>query len=106
MWQTSVSLATEPFLQVPRHLVGDEIVDLTAEGRELLDTARPEETVLGGRHQVYGLDIRRLPAVELVHLQLVLEVRDRAQALDDRHRPALARELDDQRAERLDRDVR
>ena len=56
-------------------------------------------------HQVDGLDVRRLPAVELVHLELVLEVGDRAQALDDRLRPALAREVDDEDAERLDRDV-
>ena len=34
--------------------------------------------------------------VQLVHLELVLEVRDRAQALHDRLGAVLARELDDQ----------
>ena len=36
-----------------------------------------------------------------MHLELVLEVRDRAQALDDDLRSLLAREVDDERRERL-----
>src|SRR3712207_7230653 len=41
-------------------------------------------------------------AVELVHLELVLEVRDRAQPLHDRRRADLAGEVDDEDVEGLD----
>ena len=43
--------------------------------------------------------------VQLVHLELPLEVRDHAQALDDRLRVPPAREVDDELAEDVDLDV-
>ncbi len=46
-----------------------------------------------------------LAAVELGHLELVLEVRDRAQSLDDRTGRRPAGEVDDQDVERLGADV-
>ena len=55
--------------------------DVPAEGRELLDAARGDEAVLGAGHDVDRLDLLRLTAVELVHLELVFEVRDGAQAV-------------------------
>ena len=48
------------------------------------------------------LDVGGQLAVELVHLELVLEVRDRPQPLDDRLGTVLAREIDDEGIERLD----
>jgi len=42
----------------------------------------------------------------LVHLELVLEIGDRTEALDDRRRPVLAGEVDEQRREDLCLDVR
>src|SRR5215218_4413003 len=100
------SSAGERFLQAPRDRVGDEVGDVAPEGGDLLDSARGQETVLRRRHQVDGLDVVGEMAVELVHLQLVLEVRDRAQALDDRRRSDPARVVDDQDVERVDADVR
>src|SRR4051794_20021175 len=44
-------------------------------------------------------------AVQLVHLELPLEVRDDAEPLDDRLRVPLLRELDDELAEDVDLDV-
>src|SRR5688572_13523386 len=89
-----VSSARERFLQTPRNRLRDKIGDVAAESGDLLHSARGEKTVLRRRHEVDGFDVRGQLAVELVHLQLVLEVRDRAQSLDDGLRPALARELD------------
>src|SRR5215218_9498087 len=73
------SSAVELFLQAPRHLVRDEVRYVAPEGRDLLDSARGQETVLRRRHQVDRFDVVGQMAIELVHLQLVLEVRDRAQ---------------------------
>ena len=58
--RTSVSSAAEPFLQSRATSSGHQIVDVTAERGELLDTAGPKETVLRRGHQVNGLDIGRL----------------------------------------------
>src|SRR5688500_18643210 len=89
-----VSSARQRFLQSPGNRLWDKIGDIATERGDLLDSARGEETVLRRRHQVDRLDVRRQLAVELVHLELVLEVGDRAQALDDRLGPALTGELD------------
>src|SRR3954468_16447228 len=79
----------------PRHVAAD----VAAERGHLLDAAGAQERVLGTGHQVEGLDVRGLVAVELGHLGLVLVVADRAQSLDDRRGPHGARELDDEDVE-------
>src|SRR5262245_10799060 len=89
-----VSSARQRFLQSPCNRLWDKIGDVAAERGDLLDSARGEKTVLRRRHQVDRLDVRRQLTVELIHLQLVLEVGDRAQSFDDRLGPALACELD------------
>src|SRR5215216_3040286 len=99
------SSAGERFLQAPRDRVGDEVGDVSPEGRDLLDSARGQETVLRRGHQVDRLDVTGQMTVELVHLQLVLEVRDRAQSLDDRAGPHPARVLGYQDVEGVDADV-
>src|SRR4051794_18048736 len=101
MVSSSHSFPGELFLQPLRDAGWDQVVDRAAEGGELLDPAGAEETVLRARHQVERVDVRRLAPVELVHLELVLEIGDRAQALHDRARAHLAREVDDERVERL-----
>src|SRR5919108_3423978 len=96
-----VSSARQRFLQSPCNRLGDKIGDVTAEGGDLLHSARGEKTVLRRRHQIDRFDVGGELAVELIHLQLVLEVRDRAQSLDDRLGPAIPRELDHEVGERL-----
>src|SRR5215203_3431325 len=97
---TFPSLAAQLFLQPCRDPLRDQSFDRSAEPGQLLDPARAEETVLGAGHEVERVDVGSLQAVELVHLELVLEVGDRAQALDDDLRPLLAREVDHERRER------
>src|SRR4051794_21095142 len=100
-----LSSSGELFLQPAGDALRDEAVDVTAECGELLDSAGAQETVLRAGHQVERVDVRGLHPVELPHLQLVLEVGDRAQALDDRPGADGPREVDDQDAERLGPDV-
>src|SRR5918997_5029619 len=100
-----VSAALKFFLQAIRNTVGYQAVDVAPEGGELLDAAGAEETVLRTGHQVERVDLGVLHPVELVHLELVLEVRDRPQALDDALGADLAREVDDEDVERLGADV-
>src|SRR4051812_7923644 len=100
-----LSLSGELFLQSAGDALGYEAVDVTAERGELLHATGAEETVLGAGHQVERVDVGRLHPVELTHLELVLEVRDGAQALDDRAGPDLLRVVDDEDAERDGVDV-
>src|SRR3954468_23711023 len=100
-----LSSSGELFLQAAGDALRDEAVDVTAERGELLECAGAEETVLRAGHQVERVDVRRLHPVELAHLQFVLEIGDRAQALDDRTGPDRPREVDDEHAERLGADV-
>src|SRR3954452_18139640 len=100
-----VSSARERFLQTSRNRLGHEIRDVTPEGGDLLDSARGEKTVLRRCHEVDGLDVGVQLPVELVHLQFVLEIGDRAQSLDDRAGSPLAGELDHEARERLHADV-
>src|SRR2546421_12081623 len=86
IWAASSS-AGQLFLQPLRDLRGYQVIDVAAERGELLDSAGRQETVLRARHQVHRLYIRGLPAVQLVHLQLVLEVRGRPPSLYDRPGP-------------------
>src|SRR5919206_4767380 len=95
------SSAPELLLQPLGDPVGDEVLDPSAERREFLDAARGKETVLRACHQVDGLYLGILAAVQLVHLQLVLEVRDRTPALDDRPGADAAGELHNEVGEGL-----
>ena len=97
------SSAGELFLQAARRpLAGTSSSMSPPNVASSLTPLELQETVLRAGHQVDGLDVGRLPAVELVHLELVLEVRDRAQALDDRAR-ADARARSRRRASRTAR---
>ena len=86
------------------HGLGHQPRDVAAELGDLLDQAGREVPDLRrGRHEE-GLDAGQL-AVHLGHLELVLEVADRAQALDDHRdvvRPAV---VDEQALEAVDDDV-
>ena len=82
-----------------------QLVDAPAERRDLLHAARGDEAVLRARHHVHGLDLGRELAVQVVHLELPLEVRDHAQPLHHRLRVVLAREVDDELGEHVDEDV-
>src|SRR5205085_7444676 len=82
-----------------------QLLDISAEGSDLLHAARRHEADLRARHHVDGLDVGRERAVQLVHLELPLEVGDDAQPLDDHARVPLAREVDDELAEDVDLDV-
>src|SRR3954447_19129417 len=62
------------------HGVGHEIAHVAPEGGHLLDPGRGKEAVVRRGEYVHRLDLRSELAVELVHLELVLEVGDRAQA--------------------------
>src|SRR2546423_567625 len=95
----------EELLEPSRNGLRHELGDVAAERSDLLDAARRDETHLWARHHVHRLDVRREVAVELVHLELPLEVRDDAQALHDRLRVPPAREVDDELAEDVDLDV-
>src|SRR4051794_1489373 len=85
---------------------GNELIDVSAEGRNLLHAAGRDKRVQRARHHVDGLDLGGEMAVQLVHLKLPLEVRDHAQALDDRLRLPATGEVDDELREEVDLDVR
>jgi hypothetical protein len=96
-----LSRSAQLFLQTRGDVRVNETLDPPAKGCEFLDAAGGDEAELWARHDVHGLDFRRLAAVELVHLEFVLEVGDRAKALHDRARADPPGELDDQRVEGL-----
>ena len=77
----------------PRHVA--------AEPGDLAHQARRQERVLRAGRDEEGVDARQL-LVHLGHLQLVVEVGDRAEALDDRLGAVLLGELDEQALEELD----
>src|SRR3954454_22627379 len=87
------------------YALGDEVVHLSAEGRDLLYPAGRNEAHARAGHHVDGLDLRREGAVQLVHLELPLEVRDHTEAFHDRLRLPLPREVDDELREDGDLDV-
>src|SRR4051812_39599419 len=74
----------------------NEVGNIAPEGGHLLHSGGGEEAVVGRGDHVDALDPRVELAVELGHLELVLEVGDRPQALDDRLRAVVAGELDQQ----------
>src|SRR4051794_7543400 len=83
----------------------DEVVHLPAERGDLLHAARGDEADGRAGHDVDGLDLGRQGAVQLVHLELPLEVRDDPEALDDHLRVPLVGEVDDELREDFDLDV-
>src|SRR6266404_4052799 len=96
----------EHFLEPPRHRLGDEVGDVAAEGRDLLHPAGRDEAHVRARHDVHRLDVGGEVAVQLIHLELPLEVRDDAQPFHDRLGLPAVREVDDELAEDFDLDVR
>src|SRR6516225_3621757 len=84
---------------------GYQLFDISAEGCDLLHPARRDETDLRAGHHVNRLDLRRQRPVQLVHLELVLEVRDHPQPLHDRLGIPAPGEIDDELAEDVDLDV-
>ncbi|EGJ74489.1 hypothetical protein STTU_1700 [Streptomyces sp. Tu6071] len=81
-----------------------EVGDVAAPLRDLLDERGGEEAVGGVRRDEEGLDSGEA-VVHLGHLQLVVEVADGAQALDDGGDVALLAEVDEEPVESLDLDV-
>src|SRR5581483_11195987 len=79
-----------------------ELIDISAEGGDLLHTARRDEAHLWARHDVDRLDVRGEHAVQLVHLELPLEVGDDAKALHDRPCIPTACEVHDELLEHVD----
>ena len=73
-----------------------QLVERPAEGGDLLHAARRKKAVLGGRHQVHGLDFRRESLVQVTHLELPLVVRDGAEASHERDGSPLASVFDQQ----------
>ena len=74
-----------------------------AELEDLLHEPRREVRVALGRHHEDGLDARVQAPVHERHLELVLEVGDRAEAAhDDRRAPTLLRVVDEQAGEGVD----
>src|SRR5215218_3797179 len=102
---TLSSSALERFLQAGGYLCRHQPGQVATESGQLLDPAGAEEAVLRRGHQVGALDVGSELAVELVHLELVLEVGDRAQSLDDRTGAVVAGEVDEQVVEGLHFDV-
>src|SRR5918992_741832 len=84
---------------------GYQLVHLTPEGGDLFDTARRDEAHLRARHDVDRLDLGGEMAVQLVHLELPLEIRDDTQALHDRLGLPAPGELDHELGEDVDLDV-
>src|SRR5690606_22805106 len=83
-----------------RHQVGD----VATPGGDLLDQGGRQEAVGGVGGDEEGLDAGEA-VVHLGHLQFVVEVADRAQALDDGGDVALLAEVDEEAVEGLDTDV-
>ena len=98
------SVLAQPFVERLQDQRRHQVGDVAAPGRDLLDQGGGQEAVGG-----VGGDEQRLDAGEAVvhlgHLQLVVEVADRAQALDDGRDVALLAEVDEQAVEGLDPDV-
>src|SRR5262245_31094639 len=84
---------------------GNEGINVSTKGRDLLHARGRDEAELRIGYQVGRLDLRRERPVEMVHLELPLEVGDRAQPLDHRSGAVAAREVDDQLRELRDLDV-
>src|SRR5436305_5799876 len=73
----------EHLLQAARHGEGNELLDISAERRDFLHAAARDEAHLRAGHHVDRLDLGCERPVQLVHLELVLEVGEDAEALDD-----------------------
>src|SRR5437764_9685171 len=100
--RSATAAVREHLLQARGDGVWHELFDISAERRNLLYAARGDEADLRARHHVDRLDLRGEMAVQLIHLELPLEVRDDPQALDDHLRVPAARKVDDELAEDVD----
>src|SRR4051812_38237921 len=98
-YRGAATAVREHLLQAARHGERNELFDISAEGCDLLHAGARHEAHLRAGHHVDRLDLGRERAVQLVHLELVLEVGEHPQALDDRLRLPAAREVDDELAE-------
>ena len=94
----------QPGGQPLEHEPGDQAGHVAAEGRDLLDQRGREEGPLGAGGHEDRLDGRQR-GVHLGHLELVVEVADRAQALDDRVHVVGQAEVGEQAGEAVDADV-
>src|ERR1700753_986770 len=103
--RASVSPAGQALGERARDRRRDEVGDIAAEGRHFLHPGRGEEAVVRRGDHVDRLDPRVELAVQLRHLELVLEVGDRPHPLDDRVGTVFARELHQQGGEDLYLDV-
>src|SRR5436305_13452334 len=76
----AASAVREHLLQPARDGLGHELFDISAERCDLLHPGARHEAHLRAGHHVDRLDLRRERPVELVHLKLVLEVGEDAEA--------------------------
>src|SRR5260221_2673947 len=83
----------------------DEMGDVAAELADLLDEARGDELVAVARHQEDGLDLGVEPRVHPSHLELVLEIRYRAQPANDHRGTNRHGEMHQQIVEGIDLDA-
>src|SRR6266481_3869721 len=77
----------------------DEMRNVAAEGTDLLDKPRRDELKAVRGHQKDGLDLGVEPGVHAGHLELVFEIRDRAQPAEDHVRPNRLGEVDQEGVE-------
>src|SRR5919107_2115702 len=90
-----VAYRLQPFGQPRQHMLRHQLGDIASEGGDLLHEAGGKEGVRrAGRHE-HRLDVREA-GVHLRHLQLVVEVADRAQTLHDRGHVVLLAEVREQ----------
>src|SRR5450756_814313 len=87
------------------HRVGHEPAHVPSQGSDLLDRRGAQVRVFRYCHDKHSLDACIESMVELRHLELALEVRHRAQALDDDVGVHLLGEVDEQAVERPYRHV-
>ena len=96
------ALGAQPLAQPGEHRLGDQAGQVAAQGEDLLDQPAGEvDVVLLGHHED-GLDPRVEPPVHQRHLELVLEVRDGAQAAHHGAGAHPVHEVDQQAGEALD----
>lgn len=86
-------------LETARHEGGDELVGASAQARDLAHHRCGEIGVLIVGHQEDGLDVLVEPAVEGRELELIVHVRDDAQAADQHTRLFLLQVVDEQAAD-------
>ena len=102
---TASTALPELLLQLLGHDGVNERADVAAELGDLADQARRDERVMLGRREEHRLDAVDQMAIHHRELKLVLEVRDGAQAADDRLEAVGAREIDGEPGVARDRNL-